>query len=460
MDIFYFLKVLWQRIGMLIFVVVVAAGLTYYLVGLLPQQYKSNAVLSTGITVRKNIRLSNEDPFVQKYEIVSAFSNLTAIMKSRTVLRLLTFRLLMHDLAPDSLGITPFRQIEGETKLDVNQARIDSFVRFLYQKEDSLWTVSMNRDQNRVFNQVAKALEYDFESLEENLQIGRMGETDYLNLEFTSEHPSLCEFAINAFAEEFLKYNKQMVNRNENEAVNFYYDLARRKRGQLDALDKQLGLLKEENKIVNLDEQTKTIVDQLSRLEFAREETQQSIPGLKKTIDLLDNYLLEYAERSDDRQELVRIIREGLVNTVNEIKEARIEELADAKEEFSEKGLGSGAPQRELENNQAAQRILIQQYIEELKRNKIDLDATLEDILIKKINAEVDLALAEEGVKSLDAKIRELKQGSTELIEVEAQIKTLESQREMALQEYLQASSKLNDARVIAQSSLYPMSVF
>ena len=458
MDIIYFIKILWQRKWMIMLATVIAAVTTYILVDLLPPTYKSEAVLATGITVRKNIKLSNEDPFVQKYEIVSAFSNLTATMKSRTSLRLLTYRLLIHDLAPDSTVKKPFRKISEDAAIEIDPQASQALLDFLAQQKDSLITLQLSQSQNMVFNQVAKAMEYDFENLAKALIIERLGETDYLRIEFSSESPGLCEFAVNAFCEEFLEYNNQQVNMDESEAVNFYFDLARNKRGQLDNLDRQLNSLKEENSIVNLDEQTKTVVNQVNDLEIEREQQQKSIPGLLKSIDLLDKYLVEYVQKNAEQEAQVKMINEGLVETIEQIKTMRLDEIQeDQQSEFTTKG---STPLPDLKTRELAQQALIDQYIEELKGSKIDLDATLIDILNKRIESEVALAIAQESVKSLDRRIEQLKNSSTDLISVEAQIKMLESQREMALQEYLQSFTKLNDARVIAQSSLYPLSIF
>ncbi len=461
MDILYFIKILWQRKWMLMLVSLAAVILTYFLVGLLKPVYKSNAILATGITVRKNIKLSNEDPFVQKYEIVSAFSNLTTTMKSRTSLRLLSYRLLLHDLFPAENNSRPFRSIEPYPEYTITPPERDSFLRFLDQLRDSLWAVQLNQEQNAIFNQLTRAMDYDFESLEEHLNISRLEETDYLNVEFESENPELCEFAVNQFCQEFLKYHFQRVNQDEGEAVNFYRNLLQDKREQLNNIDRELNALKEANKIVNLEEQTRAMVGQLNDLEVAKEDNRKLIPGLRKTIGLLDGYLTDYADRSDAFASQMKIINEGLVNTVDQIKEIKVGELNDNIDEFVQKG-GDADEIRpgKTKFEEAARDILIERFINQLKTNKINLDATLFEILAQRIQAEVDLALAEESVKSLDEKINELKQNSTNLITVEARINVLESQREMALQEYLQATTKLSDAKVIQQSSLYPLTFF
>ena len=455
MDIFYFLKILWQRKWMLIIVSLSAVCLTFFLVGLLKPTFSANTILSTGIAVRKNIRLSNEDPFVQKYEIVSAFSSLTTTMKSRTSIRLLSFRMLLHDFNSPN----PFREFERSPDYDITSKQENEFIRFLRSNRDSLWAVQLDQEQNVIFNQMTKALQYDYRSLKEGLNIYRMEETDYLNVEFKSENPELCEFAVNQFCHEFLKYNFQRVNQDEGEAVNFYGKLARDKRIQLNQLDRELSALKEDKKIVNLDEQTKAIVGQMSDLEIAKEESKKEIPGLRKAILLLDKHLEEYGLQSKVMDEQMKFINEGLVKTVDEIKQIKIAQLDTQINEFTKKG-GQGNLDKTYFPEEANRDILIDQFIRQLSNNKIDLDETLVTILDQRIQAEVNLALAEESVKSLDEKIRDLKSSSTDLISVEAKIKVLEGQREMALQEYLQANSKLNDAKVIAQSSLYPITVF
>ena len=452
MDLQYLFSVLWRRKWLLLTAVFTAVGLTYFLVGLKPPTFKSKAILSTGITAAKRIKLSTDDAFVQKYEVSAAFSHLKETMKSRTALRFLSYHLLMHDLLADALGKRPFRTLSEDADIKFTPQDIQLFSNRLYMQKDSIWSLQMSKDDNALYKELAKAYGYDHEGLSENLRVERIGETDYLQVEFESESAELCEYAVNSYIRLFIRYNILVQNKDENQAVLFYEELTKQKKRKVDELTYQLNDFKQGKNIVNLDKQSETVVGQIKELEVLKESAKKDIAGHQRNILNLNTYLSDELEKSEQVQQLDELLNENLAKVHSTIKELKEEQLtldstANVQDELVSKGL-------ERED-------LIKSIVDNRTRLPDGEENSVFNTLLEmRIKEELDLALAEESVSSLDEEILRLRNNSTDLVVAEANIDLLESQKEIAMNEYLQAFTRLNDARVIAESALNPLNVF
>lgn len=452
MDFQYFFKILWRRKWHLIALTITAVVLTYFLVGLQPPIFKSNAVLSTGITIEKHINLSREDVFVQKYEIEYAFSQLIETMKSRTSIRLLSYDLLLHDLTAERIGLQPFRKIDEEEREKLDPSVIHDLANALSLHFDSSVVWTLPQEYNATFKEIAKLYGYDYESLTEKLHINRIGETDYVRVEFESENPELCEYTVNAFCQKFIGYHKNTLNKDEYEAEVFYADLVKKKKSNLDTISAHLRAFRLNNNIVNLDEQSKALVEQLKELEMAREEAQKAIAGHRRNITSLDNYLKETLDASSDLYFQDSKINDSIANIQNEIKKLKINTLDNPP---NVDNINQQIAQKDAERSR-----LIQQIGNSRQKNNDEYQNTLESLYEKRIDEELALTLKTESIQSINQAILNLNEQSQTLVGAESNIELLESQKEIAMKEYLQAVEKLNDARVKSQSGIEPITIF
>lgn len=452
MDFQYLFKTLWRQKWQLIALTVTAVVLTYFLVGLQPPAFTSNAVLSTGITIDKHINLSREDVFVQKYEIEYAFSQLMETMNSRTSIRLLSYDLLLHDLTAERLGLTPFRKIDEEDKAKLDRAAVDDFTNFLSLQIDSTANWALPQEYDPLFKELAKAYAYDYESLTENLDIKRIGQTDYIRVEFESENPKLCEYTINAFCQKFIGYHKNMLNKDEHEAVAFYSNLVKKKKSNLDTLSWHLSAYRLDNNIVNLDEQSKAVVNQLKDFEMAREEAQKAIAGHQRNIKSLDNYLIETLDASSHVFFEGSKTNDKMTQIQDEIKALKIKALDNPPD--------IAAINQQIVEKEEIRKDLIFQIGDAQQKDNDEYQNTLEALYQKRIDEELALTLKTESIQSTNQAIEALKLQSQSLVGAESNMELLQSQKEIAMKEYLQAVEKLNDARVKSQSGIDPITIF
>ena len=448
MDLHYFFKVLLRRKWLLLLVALTAAAAAFVYVTFQPRTYVSNAILSTGIIVEKGIDLDKGNAFVQKFQIENSFSNLVESLQSRSTIRTLGYQLLLHDRAGK-----PFHERLPDAEITYSQEEIDNFLQNIETRRDSLHRITFGQREDGIFNQLAKAYQYDYESIRKKLDIRRIGETDYLNVTFESDDPELCEFVVNTLCESFIEYNSYFQNKEENEAVTFYQELVREKKSRLDSLNQQLTRYQQNNSIINLEEQSKTVVAQIKELEVAREEEQKKIEGHESNIDRLDGYLSKENVGNAGKYANDIFLSEDVI--------AMREELQRMNDQYVASGRNNNALEKQLEKKREQMDKLTEDMVAKStkgaprsNKNKAD------DLLEKRINEELDLSLAEGSVRSIDREIGRLRSRAQSMVSNGAFLENLTGEKEIATEEYLNAVKELDKAKVISLSSVPPLSFY
>ncbi|MDP3442794.1 MAG: Wzz/FepE/Etk N-terminal domain-containing protein, partial [Ignavibacteria bacterium] len=107
MDLIRFIKVLLKRKKLLVFVPMLGMLAAFFLTRNTPDTFKSETTLSAGII--DDTKISLEENSVEKtssYVIATKFSNLIQMIKSKSVIDLVSYELLLHDLKMEP----PYRQ--------------------------------------------------------------------------------------------------------------------------------------------------------------------------------------------------------------------------------------------------------------------------------------------------------------------------------------------------------------
>jgi len=450
MDLQFLFQILWKRKWLLALTSVVAAGLAFLLVSILPPTFKAETLIGTGIINKKGIDLERENPFLQQYQVNSQFSNLIKRMESRSNVRYLTYHLLLHDLRAEENNTEPFRKPDRE-ELDPLLAQAQSLFDKLKANEDSLsYYGLLSQKETDLLKDIAELYQYDFESLSEHMMVSRLADTDYIRVEFESENPLLSTYAANTLSEEFIRYYKTERIQEENSTIGFYHQLVLAKKQELDDLIARESEYKRNNGIVNLDEQSLAIISQIKELEVAMEAEKKNIEGYRQAIARLDKDIetedsLRFAAFASSM-----LLREEFSN----LREERMAML----DEFTSKGATEEPIDNEIrqKNDEIGRRVtaLADDYI----RSNEEDDVT-EKILLKRIDNEVDLLLAQESVESYQRAIDRLKNEANTYVSDEAFLTSVATQKEILAQEYLELVNKYNEAQRLALLSTTPLQI-
>jgi Mrp family chromosome partitioning ATPase/uncharacterized protein involved in exopolysaccharide biosynthesis len=169
----------------------------------LKDQYISRSQISTGYTIRQEIKLSDASFDIGEIDI--KFNNAIENITSPKVLNLLSYKLMLHDLdfenkfsSIDTLDITKEKGLEN---LNYDEVRS-----LLKRKYDNLSLLNGSVDEEKKVIGLIELFGYDIESIREKLDVYRYQRSDYINIVYTSENPYLSEYIVNELIKEFQRY--------------------------------------------------------------------------------------------------------------------------------------------------------------------------------------------------------------------------------------------------------------
>ncbi|HEX2788161.1 MAG TPA: Wzz/FepE/Etk N-terminal domain-containing protein [Ignavibacteria bacterium] len=429
MDLIHFIKVLLRRKLLLIVLPSIAVIITYLLVKNLPDVYKSSAQLSTGITDETKLSLTTEGQAIQQFDIQNKFGNLIELMNSKKVVDLVGYKLLRHDLTSSP----PFRE-PSKLMQTLNQEAKNNVIRILNEKIDSMASLTNAIEDERGIIALLESMKYDYSALYNKLKINREGTSDFIKIEFESENPDLSAYVVNEEVTEFIRYYKQLTAVKSDATINFFADLSEQKKKELDEKVDELKRYKMANGVINLYEQTKSLVDQKAELEIAREEENKKIPALQEAIKLINN---KFTNKD-------KLYYEANSRTYN----ARIVELKDKIKRLTDDLITQGYTNQALKDEiEATKKQLEVEIVSGADDFLLDPNTSKNELVTRRIGYEVDLEIARYSTKSMDKELARLDAQVQSYAPKEAEIAAYEREIQVASDVYLMVLNRLNLSR-------------
>ncbi len=422
----------------------IAAIGAYFFVNSQDDKFKSSAVVSTGIMGAQGLNVEREIPFFQQFQIEMSVNNLIEFIKSRQNVNLLSYNLLIHDMSTSKNR--PFRimEVDEEEPINYTEDETQALVDLMKLKVDSIQPYLEDLVFEPIYKDYAKAFGYDHETLLENFVIGRKNaDSDLLNIEFESENAALSAYVVNKFCEIVLKNHREMRRKEDKGKVEFYKTLAENKRDELNEKEKELITLRRAGSIVDIGNQKETTVTQIKDLELKLEENIQKRDAAIRNIADLDKYLAQYGEDSSNDAEKILSSR-----TIVQLKE-RIKQL---NEDYINSGFKNDKLRIAIEATQKQLDNAIKIHAKSINTKELDKDASGENILNKKIEAELELNLAEEAIASINTQLVRLGGKSQVLVSNDAIVKKMERDIDVLKNEYVNLKSQLNLANINLQN--------
>ena len=452
MDFAYLINILLRRKWLLLAVILLSAVATWMLVGKLPPVYKSKIIIETGIVADKGVfSLQKDNPFIQKFQIESSFNGLIERMKSRSTLKLLSDKLLLHDLQADGVQEKPFR-VPKEEDLGMSKTELDNFVMKL---KTNLTDSVFNQKPVEISNtRLAEAYEYDYESLLEKIEILRIGETDYLSIEFKSESAELSYFAVKTFVDEFLKEFDIELSHNENTALAFYDEQVRERKDSLNAKIEQINIYKKNNGLVDVSHQRETVVTHLKDLEMKREDISQQIPALENQIRILNSQIQKYNKVNMEALAQSIYLSEDFKSMDEEIKK-----LTDQVVDYQAAGKNTDALERRIQKLRLDQSSLFNRTVPVNSKTMDKIDTQVREWMHEWLQKQLDLELAKSAKYSYDIEIGKQLGRAGKLLTDDNQLNTLNAEKERIEKEYLRATEEYDKAKLYAKGTENPLHV-
>lgn len=424
MELQKFFLLLYKRKYILLIVPMIAVFITYFLVRKLPDTFKSRSRISTGL-VDQSQQFLETNKTQDENKISQQFSNLIEMNRLKRIFDQVSFQLMVHDLTSDK----PFRppsKLLNEIGPEARAHALDVFKKHIVSKEPlSLF----DKDQFGI-NQLLISMGYDEPTLQKKIFIYRVNNSDFIDFEYESENPFLSAFVINTLISEFVDFYSNYIKGNQQKAVNFLDMLMKKKYDSMTAKMRLLRDYKIRNRVLNLNEQAKSLYMQIadfeSRLQVVQKDVeayQGAIKGIEKKFSPQDRRYLESVVV--DVNQSVIATRDRLRQVTNDLVKSnfdpRIKEKQDSlRNELESKVLES--TDRLLVSPLANKQLLVQQ----------------------KLNLEIALDQARSSIDPLNSELRRLNEKFDMLVPHEALIQSYEGSVDVAGKEYLDIQNRFN----------------
>jgi len=437
MDILFLLKVIWRNKWLWISVPILASCAAFFFMSKQVDRYMASTQLSTGYTMNDQVQLTEE--YFNPRDADIKFSNLFSSMYAGAPANFVSYRLLLHDLDESKV---PFHQPDPEKF----QSTIDevNYVRNLVStKLDSLLPLSTSSTGYPVIRKFMMAYGYDYPDIKSSLSMKRIPNTDFIQVDYISDHPELSAVAANSFCEEFIRYSKSNTAERAGESVDFLNQLVLGKKADLDEKLETQRLFKTSNSLFNVELEGENKLTQLTDLEKQRGEIRSSLQRIVLTKGNLANQLNGVKGNTSGTADNRKIIE--LRNTINRLNDRYItggqtngmlrDSISLLREQLRIQTESSG-------NGQPASTL-----------TKAEIQNSINDI-------EVDHQVAKSDLIIVEAKIRSLQYSFAGYASKEAKLAASQQEVDLASQEYLKAVDKFNEAknRLLASNTLRQIS--
>ena len=402
--------------------------ITFFLVKNLPNSYVSQAQIATGIVDETKQNLINQST-PQAQQIVQEFSNLIAIMRLNKIVDRVAYKLAIHDLTTAK----PFRPKTAELA-EMNEAqrrRAALFFENIYKTGRSL---NLYDQEENKYNDLLKSLKYDSESLSAKFNIFRSGDSDFIVVQFESEHPLLSSFVVNGLSNEFVSYYTSLVKKNRVSTTTFLGNLLNQRSDTLARRMSDLRDYKIRNRVLNLSEQSKQLYTRIIDYDDKKQEAIQNTASFAGALNEIDRKF-----NPEERKYL-----EASLSKLNTRIVTNKEELSRLYDLYYKSDLDEKY-KRGIDSLQSELNIVIAKSSDEYINNPLSSKLTL---IQEKLGLEIKLDISRYSINSLERELGALNNQFDALVPKEAEVQSLEMKIDIATKEYLDILEKYNQSNL------------
>lgn len=458
MDLQYFFNILWRRKWLILTVMLIATAATYYFVDRKTDTYVANGVMTTSIVGQRGVDMREEKPWIMEFYVKMGFENMIDAMKSRRNINFLTARLLLHDLKGDTLttGEKPFRRLSEMEDVELNYSpyEIETLLDTLEEKVANLSYHFSDPKQEMIFNDLAEALGYDYKGMMKyNLKIERSGDTDNLNLQFESEDAMLSAWAVNTFADDYVRIYQDDKDEEGSSSVNFLKSQVDDAKNKLLSLTNKMNNYKSSKSLYAAKDESQGIIKRRNSIQEQLEIERAKIPALKRNIADLDRRLNQKRNETNEVEKSSIYNNNAVINMTRQI------------EELNTTIIESG----NTDQDAIKRRDLIQQNLEAKIKKLADLQGEKEDLPDNKqtqsalydrqVGLSIDLNESEERIKTLEKELSSITIKQDNLVQDDAVVKNLESEIAIAQRTYEGVEYRYQEAKLSSNDTYQPIKI-
>lgn len=427
MDLIKFLRLLLKRWPLLIGVPLITVVAAYFLVRYQPDQYRSVGRLATGIADQSRSQQVLNLVQGQESGANQEFSNLIQMMMLNKVVDQVSYQLMIHDLTSPQPFLPPSKLLQ--TLSPAARTHALEVYRKHYAEKTEL--SRKDKDEDGIYRVMA-SMGYDHQSLRDKLNVYRVSNSDYIDVECVSQSPELSAYIINTLCTEFITHYTAIEKENRVKEVTYLGRLLAEKQA---AMNQQISDLKDykiRNRVLNLNEQAKSLYGQLADFETRRGIAEKDIASYAAALRDIDS-------RFDPTD------RRYIESTVTKVNG----DIIDAKQQLyalNEQYIRSGFDESYTKQIDAQRNRLTGLINQSSDKYIVSPLAAKQELVNQKLAMEVSLELARNSISSIDKELNRLNRKFDGLVPHEAVIGAYENAIDIASREYLELLGKYNQA--------------
>ncbi|MBY0481334.1 MAG: hypothetical protein K2Q21_08270 [Chitinophagaceae bacterium] len=423
MELAKFIKLLKKRKWILIAVPLLAVALTYFLVRKLSDSYTAHARMSTGL-VDQSQQIVSSDGF-QENKINIDFSNLIEMIRLNKVYDQVSYKLILHDLT-DSIPFRRPSKVFGQLSKSAVQNAIKVYTKH-YKTRTPLSPYIPDENGMLV---LINSMGYGYEALNKNITIYRPNNSDFIDINFDSDNPNLSAFVVNTILQEFIAYYSEFVKNNQQKTVSFLDTMLRQKETEMNRLKGLLKDYKIQNRVLNLNEQAKSLYGQLASFETMKQAAERDVAAYSGSLKNIENKF-NPSERKYFESTMVPI-NQQIASTKEYLKNMSDEYIKSNYDEKFKKKIDS------------ARNVVSAQIQAATDKYIVNPLAAKENLVLEKIKLELDYDIAKFSLVTLKDELDRLNKKFDMLVPHEAVIQNYEGAIDVASKEYLDAQFRYN----------------
>lgn len=290
MNLIDFVRAIVHNIKLLILVPIALAALVYYLVKDMPNKFEAETLIYTGIASGYNIE-SNGRARVDYFSASNAFDNLINTIKAKetqkeVALSLLTQHLTLEKHNPGILGRKAYAKFR---KLVPQKVKHQLLVKGSFKETYNNLYKAVETNQPRWVNDILNNRHpyYSYRAMSQ-VSAKRIGSSDMITIKYQTDDAGISRHTLIFVLEKFIARYKFLKKSETGDVVAYFEKQLNKAKAKLDNVENRLKVFREDGKILNYYEQTKSIADQKSKITSAYKKEVGDLEGSKAVMKELE----------------------------------------------------------------------------------------------------------------------------------------------------------------------------
>lgn len=436
MDLAYLFRILLKRKWIILGSAVLAAVVAWILTRNQQKYYFSTTRISTGFAIPDEIKINENSGGMYDAEV--KFNNAINTWTSPSVLSLLSYELILHDMTSPK----PFRTLTSAQKQSAvyKSINLEDARKTFEDKLETMSVLTSYKPEEKALLEYLNLYGYGYKFLVTYLSVFKVQTTDYIEVDCKTENPELSAFMVNRSYAQFLRLYKNIRSTKSQESIDTLQSIMEKKKQEYDEKQK----LVRDAGLTDISAETTSQQDLIAQAEqqLADENDKQTdysyqLRRIEQKLETLGAPATGGKTNPNNNEELVQA-RNAMnaaytdyLKTNDKDKLARYNQL---RQEYYDKYVNSAPATTGGAGTSAS-----------TERN---------DLLEKKQDLEVTIQAGKDKIKNIQARIATLRSTASSTSSRNAAVEALLQEAKMAEKDYFDARQRYANATEIGSSSV------